>query len=81
MYVVDMYHGFRKMKELLHTGSFEQRFTEVFKKPAPKVNTYHDQVRKWKNAPSPLREAALSAGRTSAGHWALFSRSVPLKKK
>ncbi|KAF8801528.1 hypothetical protein BYT27DRAFT_7261857 [Phlegmacium glaucopus] len=81
MYVIDMVYGFRQMDELkrLGNGKFDKRFCEVFKQDTPKTNTYHDQVRKWNSAPPALRDAALKAGRTSAGHWSLFSKAIPLK--
>lgn len=85
MYVIDMVYGFRKMKELktAHAGDYAQRFLMVFKQPPPSPSTYHDQVKRWKrkNASPALRDTFKSAGRTSAGHWAAFASSVPLRSE
>jgi hypothetical protein len=76
-----MEYGFNRMMGLLKQGqgNYEERFLAVFNQPPPKSNTYYDQVRKWNKASPALRKAARDAGRTSAGHWATFSRGVPLK--
>ena len=81
MYVVDMVYGFRKMKELktAHAGDYAQCFLMVFKQPPPPPSTYHDQVKRWKSASPALRDTFKSARRTSAGHWAAFASSVPLR--
>lgn len=81
MYVVDMVHGFRKMHELLKDGggTYQQRFLKVFEQNPPTSSTYHDQVKRWKDAPPKLRKAFLDAGHTSVGHWSRFAKGLPLK--
>ncbi|PPQ88325.1 hypothetical protein CVT25_012450 [Psilocybe cyanescens] len=82
MYVTDMIVGFRHMKELKREGfgNYEAHFRKAFGQPPPSSpSTYHDQVCRWALAPELLCEASLAAGRTSAGHWALLSKKVPLR--
>lgn len=81
MYVVDMVNGFKNMDKLRHDGgnNFETRFEITFNRKAPRSSTYYDQVRRWKNAPEDIRQAALSAGRTDQGQWARFTQQVRLK--
>ena len=62
-------------------GNFEAHFEEVYRQDPPKVNTYHDQVRKWNLASHATRNMALAAGRTRDGEWSRFARLSPLKKK
>ncbi|KAF8964866.1 hypothetical protein BDZ97DRAFT_1659645 [Flammula alnicola] len=82
MYVIDMVYGFRKMDELLkaNRANYDDRFDQVFGQQPPHPSTYHDQVKRWAIAPTAIREAALSAQRTGAGHWTRFAKLVPLKK-
>lgn len=81
MYAIDMVSGFKSMDKLLRNGrsNFETRFQTTFKRAAPASSTYYDQVKRWKNAPEHIREAALVAGRTEEGKWARFSQLVRLK--
>ncbi|KIM35586.1 hypothetical protein M413DRAFT_20720 [Hebeloma cylindrosporum] len=81
MYAVDMVHGFRKMDELLKNGggTYQQRFMHVFGQSPPGTSTYHDQLKRWKDATPSLREAFIKAGRTSAGQWSRFSKAVRLR--
>jgi len=83
MYVEDMVKGFMHMDVLkkANQGKFEARFKEVYQQDPPKVNTYHDQVRKWNLASPATRNMALAAGRTRDGEWSRFARLSPLKKK
>jgi hypothetical protein len=83
MYVEDMVKGFMHMDVLksANQGKFEARFEEVYRQDPPKVNTYHDQVRKWNLASQGTRNMALAAGRTQDGEWSRFARLSPLKKR
>jgi hypothetical protein len=81
MYTVDMVHGFAAMDRLKNsTLSFEQQFAQVFPGQAiPRPRTYKDHVLKWNRGNHDLKEQFLKAGRTSLGHWAKYSKLVPLK--
>ena len=82
MYTIDMAYGFRRMDELLKAkeGNYESRFRRVFNQAPAAESTYYDQVQRWELGSPALREAALDAGRTSAGHWTAYAKRVPLKK-
>jgi hypothetical protein len=71
-YVVDIVRGFEKCDEAHREHrSVEKAFFKCFKVPF-RSTTFYNHHRNWDNASASSRDAALRAGRTSAGLWTTF---------
>lgn len=82
MYVVDMLHGFKVWEDLKSAKlSFEKRFEHAYPGEIPPASshTVNEQITKWNQGPAEVKDAFRSAGHTHLGHWADYSRLIPLK--
>lgn len=76
MFTVDMARAFRKVDLMTlkqRYPTLPSRLAFVFKREI-RSNTYHDQLRLWKQATEDQCQASISAGRTEAGLWVMFHK-------